>query len=175
MFRLCFCLSGSPSFHLLLSQRCPREEMWHHHPVRRGAEQLSGEWQRAAGQACWGVGGGMEGTLWSWEEQEDRAAQPSLSLSQNSPTRSWKASTFPCLAHGARALWLPPGLLHSPSRHHPLPSARTALAPTLAAGGPFQSWSLAAWHLLSFFTFSSRGGWHPAWDERARACAGVCV
>lgn len=30
-------------FSLSTPQRDPREEMWHYHPVRRGAEQLSSE------------------------------------------------------------------------------------------------------------------------------------
>lgn len=69
VFRLWFLsVSGSPSFHLLLSQRCPREEMRHHHPVRRGAQQLSGEWQgdcRAGPGGGWGGGyGGEAGLLW---------------------------------------------------------------------------------------------------------------
>lgn len=64
---LCLSLSGSPFFHLLLSQWCPREEMWHHHPVRRGAEQLQGEWQSDSRTGPGGGGGGAvtEGRLLS--------------------------------------------------------------------------------------------------------------
>lgn len=128
----------------------------------------SGTAGRPGGWGGWGGGeAGLPagpGPCGPGREQEDRA--PQSSLSQNSLTRSWKANTFSCLAHEAvsnRALapWLPQA--SSPPRHGTtrcpepgLPWHQPCTSP--AAGGPFHAWSLGAWHLLSFFTFSSTVG-----------------
>lgn len=127
-----FCLSGSPSFHLLLSQRCPREEVRHHHPVRRGAQQLSGEWQRDCRAGLVGLGwvvwrGGWPpcgpGTLWSWEgtARQGSSVVP-LPEFPNTELEGERLSLLSSRRPSAAEPWplAPAGLLHSPSWHHSL-------------------------------------------------------